>query len=132
MSALDKSYRKPPSVSRIHYTLPRRPRASPDPHRNLTRPSRSRTPKCAEPRNDRDVRTSASHALSPHSCVGGLARARNAKTTATMKRNIVIFLIIIILFVVLTIVGFLIYWAQNGFSAFGRRGRSDTSGEDEV
>ncbi|KAL2354932.1 hypothetical protein BJ546DRAFT_1061221 [Cryomyces antarcticus] len=48
-----------------------------------------------------------------------------------MKRNIVIFLIIIILFVVLTIVGFLIYWAQNGFSAFGRRSRSDTSGDDE-
>ena len=36
-----------------------------------------------------------------------------------MKRNLVIFLIVIILFIVLTLVGFLIYYVQNGYS-FGR------------
>jgi len=46
-----------------------------------------------------------------------------------MQRNIVIFLIIIILFVVLALIGFLIYWAQTGFSRRGG-GASETSGED--
>lgn len=46
-----------------------------------------------------------------------------------MQRNIVIFLIIIILFILLALIGFGIYWAQTGFS---RRGgaASETSGED--
>ncbi|KAF2239498.1 hypothetical protein EV356DRAFT_528097 [Viridothelium virens] len=45
-----------------------------------------------------------------------------------MKRNIVVFLIIIILFIVLTLVGFLIYYVQNGYS-FGRP--SSVSDEEE-
>lgn len=46
-----------------------------------------------------------------------------------MQRNIVIFLIVIILFIVLALIGFLIYWAQNGFNRF-RGAASETSGED--
>jgi len=46
-----------------------------------------------------------------------------------MKRNIVIFLIIIILFIILALIGYLIYRAQSGFSR-GRGGASETSGED--
>jgi ABC-type transporter Mla subunit MlaD len=46
-----------------------------------------------------------------------------------MQRNIVIFLIIIILFIVLALIGFLIYRAQAGFSR-GRGSASETSGED--
>lgn len=50
--------------------------------------------------------------------------------TITMDGNIVIFLIVIILFIVLAIIGFLIYWAQTGFSR-GRGGSaSETSGDD--
>jgi hypothetical protein len=46
-----------------------------------------------------------------------------------MKRNIVIFLIIIILFLVLALIGFLIYRAQAGFSR-GQGGASETSGDE--
>ncbi|KAI9691186.1 MAG: hypothetical protein M1822_008806 [Bathelium mastoideum] len=45
-----------------------------------------------------------------------------------MKRNIAIFLIIIILFIVLTLVGFLIYYVLNGYSF--SRAQSVTSDED--
>jgi ABC-type transporter Mla subunit MlaD len=47
-----------------------------------------------------------------------------------MQRNIVIFLIIIILFVVLALVGFGIWWAQTGFSRGARGGASETSDGD--
>lgn len=46
-----------------------------------------------------------------------------------MKRNIVIFLIVLILFIVLALIGFLIWWAQTRFSR-GRGGASSTSGDD--
>lgn len=46
-----------------------------------------------------------------------------------VQRNIVIAIIIIVLFVLLALIGFGIYWAQNGFSR-GRGGASETSGED--
>jgi flagellar basal body-associated protein FliL len=47
-----------------------------------------------------------------------------------MQRNIVIFLIIIILFVVLALVGFGIYWAQTSMSRGARGGASETSGDE--
>ncbi|KAK5008230.1 hypothetical protein LTR28_004260, partial [Elasticomyces elasticus] len=46
----------------------------------------------------------------------------------TMQRNIVVFVIIIVLFVLLALIGFGIYWAQNGFSR-GRGVRSESSSE---
>jgi hypothetical protein len=46
-----------------------------------------------------------------------------------MKRNLVIFVIIIVLFFLLALIGFAIYWAQNGFRR-GRGGASETSGEE--
>jgi ABC-type transporter Mla subunit MlaD len=45
-----------------------------------------------------------------------------------MKRNLVIFVIIIVLFFLLALIGFAIYWAQNGFRRRG--GASETSGEE--
>jgi len=46
-----------------------------------------------------------------------------------MQRNIVIFLIIIILFTVLALIGFGIYWAQTGFSRGARGAGSETTEE---
>jgi ABC-type transporter Mla subunit MlaD len=48
-----------------------------------------------------------------------------------MKRNLVIFLIIIILFVVLALIGFGIYWAQTGFSRT-RGGGTESGGSEEA
>jgi flagellar biogenesis protein FliO len=45
-----------------------------------------------------------------------------------MKRNLVIFLIIIILFIVLALIGFLIWYLQSGVR--GRGAASSTSGDD--
>jgi ABC-type transporter Mla subunit MlaD len=47
-----------------------------------------------------------------------------------MQRNIVIFLIIIILFIVLALIGVGIWWLQNGFGRSGRGGASSTSGDE--
>jgi len=44
-----------------------------------------------------------------------------------MEGNIVIFLIIIILFVVLALVGFAIFYAQTGFNRAAKGGASETS-----
>ena len=49
--------------------------------------------------------------------------------TIKMKRNLVIFLIVIILFIVLALIGFAIYGVQHGFSR-RRGGASSTSGDD--
>ncbi len=46
-----------------------------------------------------------------------------------MEGNIVIFLIVIILFVVLALVGFAIFYAQTGFSRGAKGGASETSEE---
>lgn len=47
-----------------------------------------------------------------------------------MKGNLVVFTIIIVLFVVLAIIGFLIYWAQTSLGGVRGGGASSTSGED--
>ena len=47
-----------------------------------------------------------------------------------MKGNLVIFVIVIVLFIVLALVGFLIYWAQTSLGRGGGGEASSTSGED--
>lgn len=47
-----------------------------------------------------------------------------------MHPNLVIFVIVLVLFIVLTLIGFLIWYLQNGFSRGSRV--SETSGEDDV
>ncbi|KAF2772329.1 hypothetical protein EJ03DRAFT_348708 [Teratosphaeria nubilosa] len=48
-----------------------------------------------------------------------------------MQRNIVIFVIIIILFILLALIGFGIYWAQTGFNRTGGGGTTTSSGGSE-
>ena len=48
-----------------------------------------------------------------------------------VKRNIVIAIIIIILFVVLAIVGYVIYAIQNRISLFGRRRLAEVEDDDD-
>ncbi|KAL9535191.1 hypothetical protein SMMN14_01582 [Sphaerulina musiva] len=54
--------------------------------------------------------------------------------TAIMKGNITIFVIIIVLFILLALIGFGIYWAQTSVSGAGSsvRGGSTTTSGDEV
>jgi len=51
-----------------------------------------------------------------------------------MKGNITIFVIIIVLFILLALIGFGIYWAQTSVSGAGSsvRGGSTTTSGDEV
>lgn len=48
-----------------------------------------------------------------------------------VRRNLVIAIIVILLFVVLAVVGYIIYLVQNRISLFGRRRLPDVEEEDD-